>query len=337
VDAKERLSIDEARVPTLLGAMHVHRYELAAELCRGLRVVDLGCGTGYGSEILARESRFVLGVDVDEETIKPAAEQLGSPGRLEFEVADANDFMRERLRDRFDAIVMLETLEHLSDVEDALTSLRRHAEDGVKLIVSVPNSRMLDEDNPFHLTDFGFDETMSAFADFPNAHFAYQFLAEGSLLRVDGMGEGGRELDVREPGEREYANHFVALVNFGDRSVAAVSALMRLQAEPLNHRYVQGLERANEALHRVNQQLARGLLGRSDTAAATLLARVRRLEEELEEIRKLEERGPAHDRWIENLHEQIAERDRTLAEIESRRAWRFLNHYWALRGRFRRR
>lgn len=334
MDAQERLRLDEARVPTLLGAMHVHRYELATELCRGLRVVDLGCGTGYGSEILSRESSFVLGVDLDEETIEGAREQLGRPDRLEFEVADANDFMRDRLRDRFDAIVMLETLEHLSDVDEALTSLRRHAEDGVKLVVSVPNSRMLDEENRFHLTDFGFEEAMKAFADFPDTHLAYQFLAEGSLLQVDGMDEGGHELDVREQGEREYANHFIALVNFGDRIVAAISALMRLQAEPLNHRYMQGLERANEALHRANLQLARGLLGRSDTAAATLLARVKRLEEQLEALGDLEDRGPAHERWIENLHEQIAERDRMIAEIQSRRAWRLMNRYWAFRGWF---
>jgi SAM-dependent methyltransferase len=335
LDAQERLSLDEARVPTLLGAMHVHRYELAAELCHGLRVVDLGCGSGYGSEILSRESTFVLGVDVDEETIKAAVGQVGRPGRLEFEVADANDFMRERLRDRLDAIVMLETLEHLSDVEEALTSLRRHAEDGVKLVVSVPNSRMLDEDNPFHLTDFGFEEAVSAFAEFPGTRLAYQFLAEGSLLQVDSTEGAGHELDLRGQGERDYANHFIALVNFGDCSVAAVSALMRLQAEPLNHRYLQGLERANEALRRANAQLARGLLGRSDTAAATLLARVKRLEEQLEALGKLEDRGPAHEAWIANLHEQIAERDRTIAEIQSRRGWRLLNRYWAARGRFR--
>jgi 2-polyprenyl-3-methyl-5-hydroxy-6-metoxy-1,4-benzoquinol methylase len=338
LDAQERLSLAEAREPTLLGAMHVHRYELAAELCRGLRVVDIGCGTGYGSEILSRESPFVLGVDVDVETITAANEELGAPGRREFEVADANDFMRERLRDRFDAIVMLETLEHLSDVEDALISLRRHADDGVKLVVSMPNSRMLDEDNPFHLTDFGFEEAKSAFAGFPEARLAYQFLAEGSLMQVDGTGEGEHALDVRDRGEREYANHFIVLVNFGDRSIAAVSALMRLKAEPLNHRYMQGLERANEALRRANARLARGLLGRSDTAAATLLARVKRLEEQLEEqleARRREDRGPAHELWIANLHDQIAERDRMIAEIQSRRGWRVLNRYWAVRGRLR--
>ena len=53
---QERLSPEVVAQPTLLAAEHVHRYRLGAELCRGARVLDLGCGTGYGSRILRAES-----------------------------------------------------------------------------------------------------------------------------------------------------------------------------------------------------------------------------------------------------------------------------------------
>ena len=62
---QERLSPEMVAQPTLLAAEHVHRYRFAAELCRGARVLDLGCGTGYGSRILRAETASVTGIDSD--------------------------------------------------------------------------------------------------------------------------------------------------------------------------------------------------------------------------------------------------------------------------------
>ena len=36
--------------------------------------------------------------------------------------------------------------------------LREHAERGVRIVASVPNSKLFEEDNPYHLTEFGYDE-----------------------------------------------------------------------------------------------------------------------------------------------------------------------------------
>jgi SAM-dependent methyltransferase len=341
VDAQERLTREEALAPTLLGSMHIHRYELAAELCRGLRVADVGCGSGYGSEILARKSALVLGVDIDEDTIAEARSTLAKAGRLEFEAADARDFLRQRLRDRFDAIVMLETLEHLDDGEDVLTSLRRHAEDGLRLVVSVPNSRMLEEENPYHTFDYGYDEAIEAFADLPDLTLVYQFLAEGSVIQIGGREDLQGAFTLGKSGEREYAQQFIALVNFGEQP--ANSAFMRLQAEPLNQRYVMGLERANEELRRVNARLARSWRGTADSAAASLVAKIRRLEEALDETnQKLAEAEarrwtPDDQRMVEGLHEEIAELNRTIAEMQATRAWRLASAFWAFKRLFRRR
>jgi 2-polyprenyl-3-methyl-5-hydroxy-6-metoxy-1,4-benzoquinol methylase len=334
LDAQERLTREEALAPTTLGSMHVHRYALAAELCRGLRVADIGCGTGYGSDILARESPFVVGVDLDEETILAAAEELGKPGRLEFEVADATDFLRERLRDRFDAIVMLETLEHLSGLDDVLVSLRRQAEDGLRLVVSVPNSRMLDEENPYHTFDFGYDEAKAAFAGLPDTTFVYQFLADGSVMQAEEPDGSEGRFTLGEPGEREYAQQFVALVNFGERA-NETTAVMHVQADPLNQRYLTGLERANEELRRTNERLARGWRGVADSAAAALVAKAERLEEALTEVQKQRRWTPEDERMVAGLHEEIAGLNRTIAEMQGTRAWRVASSYWSFKRLFR--
>jgi hypothetical protein len=144
-----------------------------------------------------------------------------------------------------------------------------------------------------------------------------------------------------EPGEREYAQQFIALVNFGEKP--ANSAFMRLQAEPLNQRYVMGLERANEELRRVNARLARSWRGTADSAAASLVAKIRRLEEALTEADKrlaeAEARRwtPDDQRMVEGLHEEIAELNRTIAEMQATRAWRLASAFWAFKRLFRRR
>ncbi len=324
MDAKERLTADEARAPTLIGSMHVHRYEVAAGLCGGLRVADVGCGTGYGSAILARTCREVVGVDMDAATIESARRDFGDVDGLEFEVADARDFLQDGIVGRVDAVVMLETLEHLDDTEGILVSLRRLADEGIKLLVSVPNSRVLEEDNPYHLTSFGFDEVHDAFATFSNRRFLYQFIAEGSLIRGEEADEG--ELTLADEGEREYANQFIALVNFDDGARAELSSLMQLQAEPVHHRYVRGLEYANEELRLANVRLARKKLGTADSAAAALAGRVRALEAELNDARRLE-----HKEWIDELHRQIAEREQTIEAMRNTKAWQLGRGYWAVR------
>lgn len=336
MDAQERLTRDEALARTLLGSTHVHRYELAADLCRGLKVADVGCGSGYGSEILARESPFVVGVDIDEETIAEARSTLAKPGRLEFQAADARDFLRERLRERFDAIVMLETLEHLEGREDVLTSLRRHAEDGLRLVVSVPNSRMLEEENPYHTFDFGYDEALEAFADFPDTKLLYQFLAEGSVIQGGDGADAPATFTLGEPGEREYAQQFIALVNFGEQP--ANTAFMRLHADLLNQRYVSGLERANEELRRVNARLARSWRGTADAAAAALLAKIQRLEEALAEANnKLAEANarrawtPEDQRMVEGLHAEIDGLNKAIADMQATRVWRLGSVFWSFK------
>src|SRR5665809_52272 len=46
---------------------HLAIYEWITERCRGLRVADLACGEGYGSDVLARTAAEVVGIDANPE------------------------------------------------------------------------------------------------------------------------------------------------------------------------------------------------------------------------------------------------------------------------------
>jgi 2-polyprenyl-3-methyl-5-hydroxy-6-metoxy-1,4-benzoquinol methylase len=341
MDIAERMTVEQARGPGLVASEHVHRYEFAVKLCAGLRVADIGCGVGYGSSMLREVCPAVTGVDYDSGTIEVARQTFGRDG-LDFVQADGVEFLREPLDDRFDGIVMFECLEHLPKVDDALASLERHAENGLRLIISVPNSRAFGEENPHHWTDFSYDGAMAAFKRFADMTIVYQFLAEGSLIRTGSSGRLIRHTVLEERGEPEYANHFIACVNCGDRAeLAADRARMELVIAPNYNRHMTNLERATESLRLANARLARSKLGTADSAAAALQGRIRTLEDEL--AARSVAADEAHRRWIEDLHAQIedlrtkvTERQRLIEEMQATRAWQLAGRYRRLRDRARR-
>lgn len=119
--------------PTLEGIRrdHVARYEFAAGLIRtGSFVLDLACGIGYGSKILADAGHQVVGVDKSEEAIRYGKQRYAHPS-ADLIVGDAS----EPLKSGADAIVCFETLEHLDDPLAALQAF--HC--APLLIASVPN------------------------------------------------------------------------------------------------------------------------------------------------------------------------------------------------------
>src|SRR6478672_5937483 len=91
---------------------HMARYHFAVRLARGKRVLDAGCGAGYGSAALAEVADNVTGVDVALEAIEFARANYQAPN-LFFEQASVT---RIPFPDgAFDLIAAFEVIEHLED------------------------------------------------------------------------------------------------------------------------------------------------------------------------------------------------------------------------------
>jgi 2-polyprenyl-3-methyl-5-hydroxy-6-metoxy-1,4-benzoquinol methylase len=287
MDAVERLSLDTISEQDLLAAEHVLRYELAAEVVPGGRIVDLCCGVGYGSRILARAGREVKGVDVAQDAVEEARRAFADVEGVQFEQADAVEYLHRLQPEDVDAIVCFEGLEHLARLDAAVGELRRLAEGGVALLVSVPNSKMIGEENEFHLTDFGFEEARELAASLPGAQLVGQFNADGSILARGGLeGEARCELVLGDHAEIDYANHYLLGVGLDEALDAALpQGRMRLALAAHNNRYMRQLERVNRELYQANQRLARGYRGRFDSAAAALGAKAEAYRREVEKAK----------------------------------------------------
>src|SRR6266540_4858639 len=88
---------------------HLAVYEWIAARVAGLRVADLACGEGYGSDVLARTAAEVVGIDANPEAHEHASLRYRRPG-LRFERSLVEDF-----EGACDAVVFLQTIEHVQD------------------------------------------------------------------------------------------------------------------------------------------------------------------------------------------------------------------------------
>jgi SAM-dependent methyltransferase len=134
---------------------HLAMYEWIAERCRGLRVADLACGEGYGSDVLARGVAEVVGIDANPEAHEHARLRYRRPN-LRFERG-----LVEELTGPFDAVVFLQTIEHIHDPE---ALVRRIGEAAPLAFISTPNRLTLappgseKSDNPWHLREYTVEE-----------------------------------------------------------------------------------------------------------------------------------------------------------------------------------
>jgi len=130
--------------------IHLERYRYAAENVSGARILDMACGCGYGSALLAEQNpdKQVIGVDIDSGAIAYAHAHYQLPN-LKYVCADATTF-----RDQpFDTIVCLETIEHLPGPRALVAHYSSLLARGGRIIASVPITPTRDG-NPYHLSDF---------------------------------------------------------------------------------------------------------------------------------------------------------------------------------------
>jgi SAM-dependent methyltransferase len=177
---------------------HWHRYCIAASLAHGRRVLDAACGEGYGSALLARHAKAVVGVDIGADAIAHAKSRyrLANLTYIQASVTALPLALAS-----VDLIVSFETIEHLSEQRAMLVEFRRVlAPDGM-LIVSSPNRPVYNESgdvaNDFHVRELDRDELKALLDEqFPNQSWYAQRVLAHSLLWDDRGVADGVSFDV---------------------------------------------------------------------------------------------------------------------------------------------
>lgn len=165
------------------GLQHLQRYAFALPMLRGMRVLDLACGTGYGAYVLASNGAAeVVAVDNDEHAVAQAKQRFQADNLI-FIKADGQFFEQST---PFDAVVSFETIEHVPDPNVIVKTFAKNLAAGGLLILSAPNKAKHSGgvnpwENPFHLHEPTYQELL----DWLSAEFLILERWEQSPVNAD--------------------------------------------------------------------------------------------------------------------------------------------------------
>src|SRR5215470_7722734 len=164
---------------------HWHRYHFAAPLVAGRETLDIACGAGYGSALLARHAAKVVGADLSQEAIDHARTTYASVANLAFTRADCSSLPFPDAS--FDAVVSFETIEHISAQEKFLAEVRRVLRPEGLFVLSSPNKFEYTDrrgfSNEFHLRELYREELAALLAPhFPHSTWFGQRISFFSVV-----------------------------------------------------------------------------------------------------------------------------------------------------------
>jgi 2-polyprenyl-3-methyl-5-hydroxy-6-metoxy-1,4-benzoquinol methylase len=150
----------KSREEYVLFLLHTFAYCQVARLAGNKSVLDLGCNTGFGTHILAKSARNVIGVDISRKAIDFARDKYADLG-IEFRVINGEQLPFDK--GEFDIVASLQVIEHVVGYEKYLREIKKVLSPKGFAVFTTPNSKIrLDPGmkplNPFHHHEFSANE-----------------------------------------------------------------------------------------------------------------------------------------------------------------------------------
>ena len=287
---------------------HFARYAFASRLARGKRVLDAGCGAGYGSAELAKTAASVVGIDFAAEAVEFARANYLDPN-LSFEQGSCTSLPHSA--GAFDLVVAFEVIEHLSDWREFLQEVRRVLSPDGQFIVSTPNrlyyteSRGIEGANPFHVHEFDFEEFRAELsAVFPHVALYLENHVEGVTFQPH---ETGNTVEVRVDASRAPADesHFFVAVCAHRQQVGNPTFVYVPRAANVLRERERHITLLEKELATKNAWLEQAIQEHQD-----LLAKFRDQKESLERS----------NRWNQQLNQDLEERQARIVELQDEMA-----------------
>ena len=301
-----------------LESEHLQRYLSTRNLVKGLNVLDLACGEGYGSALLAETAESVIGMDIDQETVDHANEKYRKIN-LSFRQGDAANIP---LKDHsIDAVVSFETIEHIDEMlqNQFLQEIDRVLKPDGLLIMSTPNKAVYSDRyhyfNEYHIHEFYHDE----FQKFLKQCFSYVHIYQQSFQVVSLLSSCNSQTKEAtwygESVDETEAKYYIAVASKKEINLPGMASLF-VQKSGENEANIQRIVTLQ------NEETLRNLhIQELDSELETQGKCIRTLQKEHAErdthIRELDSELEIKGKQIQTLQEEQAERDAHIRELDS--------------------
>jgi SAM-dependent methyltransferase len=287
---------------------HLARYRFAVRFIRELefngRLLDAGCGAGYGAAALAESGAQVLGIDVAEEAVAHARANYSRPG-VEFQQCSCTTIPAGDAT--FQLITAFEVIEHIADWREFLREARRVLDPAGLFLVSTPNrlyyaeSREKAGPNPFHVHEFTAKEFREELSQvFPYVKLLLQNHVEGIGFSGDEPDGAAVEISERQP-EPDAAHFFLAVCSA--QPVPPITPFVYISNAgnvlQTRGRHIALLE---GEIAKKNQWIQAEKIAR-----AQMIEKVTGIEQELEQ----------HNQWARAANEEAARRAQLVADLQA--------------------
>lgn len=304
---------------------HMPRYQFARQFAGGARVLDFGCGTGYGSRFLADAAEDVLGLDIDAAALKWARTWHDST-RLRFERRD--DLGAGLPAASFNLITCFEMIEHVDHATQIATveNLSRLLTRTGKLIISTPNPEVTKNYgvNPYHLREMNEEEFRALLApSFAHVRIVKQWIRPSILIGHEAQPFLDALVAERLPTDRivEEPPAFIAIcshepIETVDPFCSFDSSFDMVLAETELQKKLTGLRFENYLLHEGRVEAERRALDAAQTTARADeagKAHANALVEQMQTIEAMRVAFATQEANIEEIRAEIAHKQEALA------------------------
>ncbi len=125
----------------LIYLFHVATYRFAAQYTNGKKVLDFGCGSGYGTVIVSPNCLSIVGVDISTEAIYYAERNYTKPNLSFLQVEDVSKNLLPFASESFDVVLSFQVLEHIREASSFFSEIVRVLTPGGILILATPDRK----------------------------------------------------------------------------------------------------------------------------------------------------------------------------------------------------
>lgn len=184
------LEDDYKNTPTsfFIYLMHLAGYNFAEQFCKGKRVLDFGCGSGYGADRIAKAATSVNAVDISQEAIDFAKDRYKAENLIFSTLKDNTPLPFEN--ESFDVVLSSQVIEHVhKDVDYLSEASRVLRQNGVIIIITPDRSgRLLPFQKPWnrwHVREYSLQGLQNLVEQYFHIENAYKMGATWDTAKIE--------------------------------------------------------------------------------------------------------------------------------------------------------